>query len=174
MILDKKKTEQALGVTFKTNCISIGVDTATITGLACIKTTDTTIEIDFDVLDMHKLTDVYDKYNTAYKFFDNFLLHRKASTVVVVEDVFYGKNIKALIFMARIGMLVYTLAKKHSLTMSKFIMARDARCRLKLPGTKKKAEVQKIFLEKTGLQLDEENTIDAVILAMNGVLDETN
>jgi Holliday junction resolvasome RuvABC endonuclease subunit len=163
-----KKLEHILDIRIKKNCSAFGVDTATISGIALVRTDDTDVHITPDLLDMSKIKSQQERFDIAYGYFSEILKNNKVD-FAVVEDVFFGRNVKALIFMTRIGMIVYALCRQLNIP-SQFILASQARCKLNLPSKAKKEEVQEEFSNTTGINFADNNVIDAVILGIVGVL----
>lgn len=164
--------EKSLKVKLRRNAISFGVDTATVSGIAKIHTTDSKLIIETNILNMSKVADIKDRYELAYSYFNG--VSWRTDWTVVVEDVFFGRNVKALIFMSRLGMICYACAMNADVRRIYFINASSARKNLGLPSKGIKQEVQKIFKDKTKIIVDEENVTDAIILALNGLLINEN
>ena len=168
--IEIKQLERLLDIRLLKNYAAIGVDTATVSGIALVRTDNTYVHIVPDLLDMKKIKDQKERFDIAHSYFDKLLSNNKVDKIII-EDVFFGKNVKALIFMARIGMIVYVLARQYELPTN-FIMAIEARSKLNLPTKAKKEEVQEEFSRTTGINFADNNVIDAVILGLVGVLDE--
>ena len=162
--------ESKLPYLVKKNCCSVGVDTASRTGLCLAKTTDTDIILEYSFLDM-KSKNKYHKYNTLIAHMDNFFKGEEID-VVVVEETFFSKNPKVFQFLSRIGGMVYTVAQLLNIKEKIFISATQSRKALELPCNKKKEVVHKAFhILVPEVQIKDIDIIDAIILALNGLIE---
>jgi len=75
-----------------------------------------------------------------------------------------------LILLARIGAIAFTICKIKNIKNIIWKSAVQARKLLGLPCNKKKEVVQKMFSKKLGIKLTNEDEIDAIILAIVGLL----
>jgi Holliday junction resolvasome RuvABC endonuclease subunit len=161
--------ESKLPYIIKTNYCSVGVDTASRTGLCVAKTTDTEIVLEYSFLDM-KSTNKYHKYNTLIAHMDTYLKGKKAD-ILVVEETFFGTNAKVFQFLSRIGGMVYTVGHLLDIKEKMFITAVQSRKALELPCNKKKEVVHEAFhILFPEVKITDIDIIDAVILAINGLL----
>jgi len=174
LIWDLDKIENSLGVCFTRNLVSLGLDTASKTGY-CISRTDEhklSLEVGFIDIDVSKIKDKIERntvrYDAIYKHLRDII---KSEYLVVIEDVFYSCNPQTLILLARIGAIAYIICKIKKVKNIIWKTAVQARKSLGLPCNKKKVIVQQNFCEKTGITLTNEDEIDAIILALNGLLD---
>lgn len=168
------KVENNFGVKIKRNTTVLGLDTATKSGY-CIAKTDSKkliIEVGFINIDCGKIEDRVARNELRYNaFYDaiNSLIASKFDTVVI-EDVFFGRNILSLILLSRIGAIAYTVCKIKGIKQIIWKSAVQARKMLGLPCNKKKDIVQKFFCKKMNIKLTNEDEIDSIILAMIGLL----
>jgi len=161
--------ETKLPFLIKRNCCSVGVDTASRTGLCLAKTTDTDIILEYSFLDM-KSKNKYHKYNTLIDHMSNFF-DGEVVDVVVVEETFFSRNAKVFQFLSRIGGMVYTVAHLLDIKEKLFISAVESRKALGLPCNKKKEVVHKAFhILVPEVKITDIDIIDGVILALNGLL----
>jgi len=174
LIWDIDKIENSLGVCFSRNAKVLGLDTASKTGY-CVARTDghkLVIEVGFIDIDVSKIKDKTERntvrYDAIYKYLKDII---KSEYLVVIEDVFYSCNPYTLILLARIGAIAYCVCKFKKVKNVIWKTAVQARKALGLPCNKKKVIVQQEFSEKTGIELSNEDEIDAIILALNGLID---
>lgn len=171
-----------LELVFKTkirrNWKSMGSDTASATGWAIAWTDDKYCYCDCGVIDL-KSTSTINRYRQLNSFFSEqipddlnrlviekpFLkFFKKGRTRVPQVNVF-----RVLVAVSMIPMFV---GFDRGLKNSQIIMIEPtkARSKLNLPATGTKAQVQAKFLLKTGIELEEDNVVDAIILAFVGLL----
>jgi Holliday junction resolvasome RuvABC endonuclease subunit len=94
---------------------------------------------------------------------------------IIIEESFYGQNIKTFQMLSRLGGFVYAIAQLNNITDVKFLLATTARKNLGFKGNAKKEIIQKEFIQKLELKVEDNDIIDAMILVMNGIiLKETN
>ena len=161
--------ESKLPYLIKKNCCSVGVDTASRTGLCIARTTKTHIILEYSFLDM-KSKNKYHKYTTLINHMNNFF-DGEVVDVVVVEETFFSRNPKVFQFLSRIGGMVYTVAHLLDIKEKLFISAVASRKALGLPCNKKKEVVHKAFhILVPEVKIKDIDIIDAVILALNGLL----
>jgi Holliday junction resolvasome RuvABC endonuclease subunit len=173
-VWDINKIEKRFEIALKRNCQVLGLDTASKTGYCVAKTDEKKLilEIGFINVDVSKIEDKYARNELRYNVICealNSLIASKYETIVI-EDVYYGCNILSLILLARIGAIAYTLCKVKGIKEIIWKSAVSARKLLGLPCNKKKVVVQKEFSKKLGILLKNEDEIDAIILAIVGLL----
>lgn len=167
--------EKVFGIKIKRNVVSIGLDTASKTGYAIAQTTDTSVKITigFINIDVSKISDKEERdeirYNTIYKTLKQLL---KKEYITVIEQVYFGNNVHTLIILSRIGAIAWTLAKEIGCTNIIWKSAVQARKILGLKSNVKKLLVQQEFKEKIKINIDNEDIIDAIILALNGLAEK--
>ena len=175
LTFDIDTIENTFAVKLKRNCVVIGLDTASKSGV-CIAKTDkknVSLSISFINVDVSKIKDKQQKnelrYSVILEKLQEIITNQE---VVVIEDVFYSRNPRTLILLARIGAIAYTLAKVKKIKTITWLTAVQARKALGLPCNKKKVVVQTAFCEKLGLEnVMNEDEIDAIILALNGLIE---
>lgn len=168
-----KEFEKRLGRNLKKNIICLGVDPASKTGWCIVETNDTDILFDYGTIHIDS-TDVYFKYNQLIKLFENLVktvVSKSKNKTVIVEDCWLGKNVAALKMLARIGMIVYTISHQHSISVS-FLTPVQSRNRLGFKGNVKKQIFQAEAIKKLKLELDDEDAIDALVLSLNGIIED--
>jgi Holliday junction resolvasome RuvABC endonuclease subunit len=174
LIWDLNKIEKRFEIALKRNATVLGIDTASKTGYCIAKTDEKKLilEVGFINVDVSKIDDKYARnemrYNVICEAFTS-LIASKFETVVI-EDVYYSCNPLTLILLARIGAIAYTICKTKNIKEIIWKSAVSARKLLKLPCNKKKVIVQKEFSKKLGILLKNEDEIDAIILALVGLL----
>jgi Holliday junction resolvasome RuvABC endonuclease subunit len=171
MKLSIKNLESRLGKKIKRNFTSVGVDTATHTGLGFISVDDKDAEINWSLISF-EANSIQELYKQMYKEFGNFI--DKSIDVVVVEDVFLGMNPDVTIKLARFGGLAMAQAINNDVPF-KTIGAKSARAKLfKLDQKKYKGRTKQAvadYLKSIGIEIDEDNCADGVILAILGIID---
>jgi hypothetical protein len=73
--------------------------------------------------------------------------------------------------LSRLGAFAYSSAYLNKIPDIKFILATSARKYLGLKGNAKKKIIQKEFIKRLKLGIKDEDIVDAMILALNGVLE---
>ena len=165
-----KTLEDKLPLTIKRFCSSVGVDTASRTGLCLAKTTDKNIVLEYSFLDMTS-KNKYHKYNTLIDHMQQFFDGAEID-VVVVEETFFSTNAKVFQFLSRIGGMVYTVAHILNIKEKVFISAVQSRKALELPCNKKKVVVHEAFhILVPTVKIEDIDIIDAIILALNGLIE---
>ena len=160
--------EQRLGKPIKRNVEVLGIDTASRTGWCLLKTTKKELTIDYGVVHINT-KDTYFKYNEIIKVFFEII---KPEHNVVVEDTFFRFNPAMFRLISRIGAIAYTLAHLKGCNVQ-YLYATTARKNLGLKGNGKKQEVQAEFKKKIELEIEDNDVVDAIILAFNGALGST-
>jgi len=151
---------------------AMGIDTASRTGW-CKATTDPNY-VTFDYNFIHvKTRDKYSKYNQYIDIFSAFPMADK----IIIEEAFLkffrGKGaVKGFQLLSRIGMTAYTSFYLRGKRDSEFMLASTARKNLGFLGNAKKELIHKQFKKLLKIKIDDEDIIDAMILAINGILEE--
>lgn len=169
--IPKKLIEKAFGRKVKPNVDCLGVDTASRTGWCAISTGLAEIDFvtaEFGFIDL-KTPNKYFKYDKYIELFNQILV---PDTKIVIEESFFGRNAKVFQMLSRLGGFVYAVAHLKGIRDKSFILATSARKQLGFKGNAKKAIIQKEFLKKTKLDIDDEDIIDAFVLAFTGVLED--
>ena len=164
--------EAKLNKEIKRNFVSVGVDTATTTGIGFISTDKTYITIDWAFIKF-ETNRIQDLYKQMYIEFGKFI--DKNVDCCVVEDVFLGMNPNVTIKLARFGGLVMAQAINNEVHFET-IGAKSARAKFfKLDSKKYKGKTKKAvadYLISLGIKIDEDNCADGVILALLGVCED--
>jgi Holliday junction resolvasome RuvABC endonuclease subunit len=163
-----KQIEKALGIKVNPFLRCLGVDTASRTGWCMVLTNPDSVQIDYGFIDI-KSKDRYFLFNELIRIFSELV---KNQDIIIIEDVFLKFNVNTHSFLARIGMIVYVLAQLNGIKEKRFMWATTARKNLGLKATAKKAIIQQDFTKKLKMQLEDEDIIDAIILALNGVCEQ--
>ena len=167
MIIKTKLIEKAFNKKVIPFISCLGIDTASRTGWCIISTNPKEIVLHYGFLDI-KTTDLYYKYNKIIEYFSTNMI--KTDEKIIIEKAFYGRNVKGFQILSQIGMIIYTIAHLKGNNNKEFMLATQARKNLGLPAIRKKEEVHKAFKNKTKIKLKDPDIIDALILALNGVL----
>ena len=157
--------EKKLGKLIKRNITVLGIDTASRTGWVKI-TVNSKVKIDYGFIDITS-KDRYFKFNQMIEIFPDLI---KGCDKVIIEDVYLKFNVMIHAMLSRIGMIVYVLAHQLGIKEKEFMWASTARKNLGLKGNAKKEEMHKEFKEKYNINIEDEDIMDALILAMNGIL----
>ena len=165
-----KVIEDNMSVKVLKNRTSLGVDTASRTGICLAKSNNKEIILDYSFLDMTS-KNKYHKYNTLIDHMEKFF-NNNSIDVVVVEETFFSTNAKVFQFLSRIGGMVYTLAHIIGIKEKVFISATSSRKALGLPCNKKKVVVHAAFHDAVpNVKIEDIDIIDAIILAINGLIE---
>jgi Holliday junction resolvasome RuvABC endonuclease subunit len=169
-----KKIEDSFGIKLKRNSTVLGLDCATKTGFCIAKTDEKKLilNVGFINVDVSKIEDKDTRNEMRYTAIYEAITNLFASTyeTVTIENVYYAGNVLTLILLSRIGAIAWTICKVKGIKNIIWRSAVQARKALGLPSNKKKIIVQKEFSKKLGIVLENEDEIDAVILALNGLL----
>jgi len=164
--------EAKLNKKIKRNFVSIGVDTATTTGIGFISTDKTYITIDWAFIKF-ETNSIQELYKQMYVEFGKFI--DKNVDCCVVEDVFLGMNPAVTIKLARFGGLVMAQAINNDVHFET-IGAKSSRAKFfKLDSKKYKGKTKQAvadYLKGIGIKIDEDNCADGVILALLGVCED--
>ena len=175
MKLKIKTIEKKLGIKLRKNAVSLGLDTATKTGY-CIARTNK-IDIHFDIgyinLNMKEIKDRQIRnelrYEEIYRRFKQLI---KTEYIVVIEDVFFGRNPQTLILLSRIGAIAWTIAKTKKCKEIIWKTAVQARKALGLPCNKKKVVVMNTMNKVLKTKIENDDIIDAIVLSLGGLINE--
>jgi Holliday junction resolvasome RuvABC endonuclease subunit len=127
MVIDIKLLEKVTGYKIKKNFESIGVDTATRTGIAIVTTGEKVVNIDYQFLEYDKINKK-ERYKHMVRSFEDIIIDEN---LAVVEDVFVGLNRKGSVELARYGAFVISECIKKEIPFE-IISAVSARARLKI------------------------------------------
>ena len=180
-----KTVETFLGITLKSNIISIGWDVSMrSTGIAVIRTTDSYLIIEIlDKIIISKNVEDKDALDLFIDQVDSFA--KKISQIYkidynIIEDCFYGNNVRTLKALARHSALVYDRFRRLS-RIQYFLLPTVARSRIKFKKSSKKIkghalkkEVIEYINVAIGLKLkSKDNDIcDSIVLALAGLKEE--
>lgn len=169
IIIKNSDLEKKFGHRIKEHFTCLGVDTASRTGWCIARTTATHTVFTFGFIEV-KSKDLYFKYDYMVDTFGDLLKDiPKHDSLVVIEDVFFSHSVHVVKMLARIGMIVYTLTKLKDLPKT-YILATEARKKLGFKGNLKKEIIQEQFVKKLGIKVTDNDIVDAIILALNGIL----
>lgn len=168
MQIQIQKLEKSMGVPIKRNLKCLGVDTASRTGWCSISTRQKTAKIEYGFVSIESKSLDF-KYDRMINIFDSLL--KENYDLIIIEDVFFGKSIHVVKMLSRIGMIVYVLACLKNIKRT-WLLATQARKGIGINSRLKKKEVHKIFNKRFKFGTKDEDAIDAIILALNGVIDK--
>ena len=171
-----KVLENQFGIKIKKNCIVLGLDTASRTGICLAKSDNENVNFDVSFVSVN-VKKIKDKdlrnqlrYEEFYKRFKNII---KSNQVVVIENVYYGGNAQTLILLSRIGAIAWVVAKDKGCSNIIWKTATQARKALGLPCNKKKHVVMEEVNKRLQFNVfKDDDIIDAIILALNGLIEE--
>lgn len=161
-----KDLEKQLGKRIRQNTKVVGLDTASRTGWCEITTSKTEAIINWGFIKIDS-KDQYVKYNQLIEIFQKLI--KEWNCPIVIEDVFFGRNVNTLKVLARLGMIAYVLAKLGNLPTN-FILASTARAKLGFNGIAKKAFVHNQIQTKLKISLEDEDIVDAFVLSLTGIV----
>jgi Holliday junction resolvasome RuvABC endonuclease subunit len=178
LIFPISKVENRFQIALKRNASSLGLDTASKTGY-CIAKTDNKkliLSIGFVDIDVSKIKDKEEKHRLLYSaVFDSFssLINSKFDSIVI-ENVYHGVNPDTTILLARIGAIAYAICKMKEAKNILWLSASQARKALdinqKCPKGKSKETIVKRVNKKLDTTIQNNDEIDAIVLAINGLL----
>lgn len=172
MILSKSKLEKNLGKKLNDKIFSIGIDTASRAGWATINIKNDDVYVECGFIDI-KTQDLYFKYNQLIKSFESlFDVSDPKQYRLIIEDTFFGKNVNVLKMISRMGMIAYITGKQAGIEDIEFVYPTSSRKKLGIKGTLKKAEVHKELTKIIGVELDDPDISDAIVLALYGIIEE--
>jgi len=146
----------------------LGLDIATRTGWATVKTTNQKLILDYGFLEA-KTQDPYAKLNQYVEYFNTLINHNDE---IIIEDCFFGINVVTLKLLARLEGIAYCVAQeKGCKKQPRLINASSARKIIGAKGNAKKPEVAQWIEDTLNIKLKDNDAADAIILAFNGVLD---
>jgi len=173
IILNIKELEKIFGYKILKNVISLGLDTATKTGYAIAITNDkeVNISIGFINIDVSGIEDKYERNKIRYEaVFNNLKGLIKSEYIVIIENVYFGRNPNTLIVLSRIGAIAWTLAKLKECKVIKWRTANQARSLLGIKGNVKKPIVMEMINNILGTEIKNDDEVDAIVLALNGIM----
>jgi len=168
--------ETVLGKKIKRNTSVLGMDTAyKRTGWCIITTNKTYLNIDdYGYIDIVGDND-YTKYNTIINIFKELVKDVKS---VIIEDTFLkimrikGRTIvgnpDGFKKITRVGGIAYTLARLAGKYVE-YILASSARKKIGIKNGKKE-KVQEQFKHLLSIDIEDDDIIDAIILALGGCI----
>lgn len=175
--LDLKKVEARLGKCLKRNVVALGLDTASKTGYCIAKTDDKklVLNIGFIDVDVSSVKDRVERNMIRYNaIFDTLQGLMKTEYITVIEDVYNGGNSLTLILLARIGAIAYCIAKTKNVQEIIWKSASQARSSLNInqrcPKGKSKIFITKRLNTLLKTNITDNDEIDAIVLAINGLL----
>ncbi len=173
MKLEIKDIEKQFEIKIKRNTSSLGLDTATKTGYCVAKSHRAYIYFDIGYINL-SLKEIKDRnlrnalrYEEIYKRFKNLI---KAEHIVVIEDVFFGRNAQTLILLARLGAIAWVIAKEKKCKHVIWKTAVQARKALNLPCNKKKEVVMKEVNRRLKTKIKNNDIVDAIVLSIVGLI----
>jgi len=185
-----KDIEKKLGFKLKRNTLSLGVDTASTTGLAILETDNLRLRIEtstFKLPTVKKTDELSDKFVEKLEFmlrsirdFKKNNFKKKASnTVLVLENSFMGINVVTFGLLRMLAGIVFA-ELFDNFEQIKIIFPMSARknvgfkSQLKRGAKReeKKKEIINFINTIFDTQITDDNETDAIILALNGLKEE--
>ena len=170
-----KKLEKLLNYKIKKNCRSIGFDTAEICGIGFVTTSTKDVEIDWSVLafDKSNIKNVYKELTH-----ESLALLSQKCDICIIEDTylrFFGRfpQVDVLKKLSRFGGIILANVINNDIQYE-IVGATQARSKFKIStagyGRGNSKEAVHDWLQKTlGIDLEENNACDAIVLALLGV-----
>lgn len=163
-----KDLEKKLGYLIKKNFKVVGFDTASVAGVAFIKTDDKYAYFDWCYLEFNKESEEQ-LLSQMYKEFGKLITDENFATI---EQVFLGLNRAGSLILAKMGTMACAQCVQKNIPF-KLISAVSARSKLKIDvhsygkGNSKKAVLD--WCKNLGIDITEENCVDAIALACLGI-----
>lgn len=175
MIIPITELEEVLGIQIKRNCKSLGIDSASKLGWAITETDDTNVYIRCGSIDAKSIP-THKRYIKFIEFFNELI--DDSFDKLIIEDChlkYFGRKpqVNVLKVLSRVGMIPLVIGRLKGiskLSQIGWIRPNVARATLGLNGTAKKSKVHAQFWQKTGIELEDEDMVDAIILAINGLM----
>jgi Holliday junction resolvasome RuvABC endonuclease subunit len=160
--------QEKLKKSLKRNYKVLGLDIASRTGWAVIKTDKENLTLDYGFISVQS-KDELQKFDEYIKQFSELI---KSNYKVVIEDCYF-KFVSALKLLAKLEGIAYTICRINEVKeQPMFIGPSSARKLVGCKGNAKKPEVHQWIRDSLGIILDDEDASDAVILAFCGVINE--
>jgi hypothetical protein len=163
--------EEKLGHKIKRNYKVIGFDTAKIAGVGFIKTDEEYVYLDWCYLEFEKKTQE-DLLTQMYKEFGKVITNEDLS---VVEEVFLGFSRAGSLILAKMGTMACAQCVAKGIPF-KLISAVSARSKFKIDtrsyGKGNSKLAVKDWLNSIGIDIDENNCADSVVLALVGICED--
>ncbi len=178
-----KSVETYLGINLKPNVICAGFDVSMHnTGIAIIRTTDKYLILEqihkIEVPKNIDLLKAIDLFLDQLEDFKRSVSKRYKLDLSIIEDCFFGRNVKTLKSLARFGVLIYDKFRGIS-NETKFMLPTSARSRINFKKSVKKitsSKLKKEIMNYINLALDtkikEHDIADAIVLALSGLKEE--
>lgn len=165
--------EKAFGKQVIKNIVCLGVDTASRTGWCKATVNGSYIIFEYGFIDIES-KDITFKYNRYIDFFKQYFENQKIDKVII-EEAYYGRNVKSFQKLSRFGMIVYMAAYLKDINR-KFLPPSESRKSIGLikMGNKPKEEVHKALKSKIDLGIEDVDIIDSFILCFTGILQENS
>ena len=195
-----KDIEQKLGFSLKKNCYVVGVDTASITGLAMLETTNKTLIVKTSIFKLpvvKKTDELSDKFVEKLEFMlrsirdfkaKEFGCKKASRTVLVLENSFMGCNVVTFGLLRMLCGIIFAelfdnfesvkiifpmSARKEIGFKSEIKRVKGATNKEKTQSRKdKKQELIDFINNIFGIKETDDNIVDAIILALNGLKEE--
>jgi hypothetical protein len=166
--------EQVTNYKVKKNSKSLGIDLATCTGVALIKSNCISIDIDYSILQFSNQKAI--RYEQVVDFFKILI---QDNTFIVIEDTYFNRlNPQCSLLLSRLGgiPLCLSILKKDQNVDYAIIGATSARSKIGMnpklfPKGKAKECVIKWINDKFGLNIKNDNEADATVLGILGILE---
>lgn len=178
-----KSVENYLGINLKNNIISAGFDVSMhSTGIAVIRTTDKYLILEqiykIEVPKNIDLLKAVDLFLDQLEDFKRSVSKRYKLDLNIIEDCFFGRNVKTLKSLARFGVLIYDRFRGIAYK-TKFILPTSARNKInfkksakKITTTKLKKEIMNYINLALNTKIKEHDISDAIVLSLAGLKEE--
>ena len=168
MRIEIKELEKLFDKKVKRNINCLGFDTASRTGWCRAVTGRKYVDLDYGFIDIKTTNREY-----KYRQFINFVTTMVSeSDKVVIEESFYGRNVKSFQMLSRMGGFVFMACHQGGVKEYDFVLATTARKYLGFKGNLKKEEFHRQLKAVIDLGFDDEDIIDAFALALVGIFKE--
>ena len=174
--------ETFLGISLKSNYISLGIDVSVhSTGIALLRTTDTYLIVEeVKILTVPKNVqqiDAIDLFTAQLDKFTNHISQKCKLNITIIEDCFFGQNVKVLKALTRHAVLCYDRFKPISNEI-KFILPTQARKAVNfiksgkgIKGPRLKKEIIGYINNALDIKLNnkEHDIADGIVLSLCGL-----
>lgn len=168
--LNINELQEKIQKPIKRNYRSLGLDIASRTGFAIIKTDKKNLTLDYGFIDVNAKDHLvkFDEYIEQFKTLI------KPNYKVIIEDCFLGfGNALGMKLLAKLEGIAYAVCRFNEVKeRPEFYMASSARKLVGCKGNVKKPEVHQWIKDTLNINLKDEDASDAVILSFVGVIDD--
>jgi hypothetical protein len=165
--------EKKLNKKIKRNFTSVGVDTASVTGIVFLKSDKEYLYINGSVLGFHT-KNKKEIYGSMIRTFGKMFT---TEDIAIIEDIFIGFNRKGSLELARYGAFALAECIKKDIPYE-IILAQTARAKFKIDTRSEGKGKSKIAVGKwvfnLGIDLKDNNLVDGFVLGLLGICEDVD